>query len=60
MQNYEFNPDKNEFIANYQKLKSGKNMSEYYGVSVRKIYSYAQKINYRNILSLHQKWCLTK
>lgn len=24
MQNYEFNPDKNEFIANYQKLKSGK------------------------------------
>ena len=45
MQNYEFNPDKNEFIANYQKLKSGKNMSEYYGVSVRKIYSYAQKIN---------------
>lgn len=56
MQNYEFNPDKNEFIANYQKLKSGKNMSEYYGVSFRKIYSYAQKINYRNTLKKDISW----
>lgn len=52
----EFNPQKEEFINNYKKLKSAKRMSEFYHVNLKHIYAYAKKINYTNTLKKDISW----
>ena len=52
----EFNPQKEEFINNYKKLKSAKRMSEFQHVNVKHIYAYAKKINYTNTLKKDISW----